>query len=222
MRLLAGDMKPNPWASRFGWDRGLISRVFAGKQLPGPEALAKLAQAERVNLTWLLTGAGAPYQVLPPPAPDVIATGPEWHYYLFAGHEGVQPPLVRVGPEMRVTVYDGSPSDLLRAVDYLAWKGQPIYIAPDSGSVAGLRLGLVGNRALIDEGRGSLEGDLTAIDPAMWRAPPRLENQQPAHLMGPDQAAADPHERDWLMLLRELSEDRREAVLTLARWLAGQ
>lgn len=216
MRLLAGNIKPNPWASRFGWDRGLISRVFAGKQLPGPEALAQLATAERVNLTWLLTGEGAPYQVLPPPVPSAVSVGSEWHYYLFAGTEGVQPPLVRVGHDLRVIVYNGSLADLLRVMDYLAWKDQPIYIAPESDSVAGLRLGLVGNRGLID----ALQGELSAIDPAMWRALPRLENR-PMRPMEGDVATGFTEERDWLMLLREMPEDRREALLNLARWLAG-
>ncbi len=198
----------------------MISRIFSGKQLPNSDYLATLATAERVNLDWLLTGDGVPYQVLPPPIPNATATGPEWHYYLFAGLEGVQPPLVRVGPDLRVTVYNGSPADLLRAVDYLAWKEQPIHIAHESDSVAGLRLGMVGNKALIDEGRGLLEGALSAIDPAMWRAVPRIEDRPAAYLEGPVSEGC-PCERDWLMLLRELPEDRREALVNLARWLAG-
>lgn len=217
MHLLAGDMKPNPWASRFGWDRGLISRVFSGKQLPGPEALAQLAQAERVNLNWLLTGDGVPYQVLPPPLPNATAVGPEWHYYLFAGPEVVQAPLVRVGPEMRATVYNGTPADLGRVVDYLAWKDQPVYIAPESASVAGLRLGMVGNRELLER----LTGEMAVIDPATWRSSPRVGDQTAAYLDGKQLADGCPCERDWLMLLRELPEDRREVLLTVARWLAG-
>lgn len=194
----------------------MISRVFAGKQLPGPEALAQLATAERVNLTWLLTGEGTPYQVLPPPIPSAVAVGSEWHYYLFAGSEGAQPPLVRVGPNLHVAVYNGSSADLLRAVDYLAWKDQPIYIAPESDSVAGLRLGMVGNRVLID----ALQGELSAIDPAMWRALPRMDDRSMTAVEGAVSAGC-PAERDWLMLLRELPEDRREALLNLARWLGG-
>lgn len=216
LKFLAGAEKPQPWGARFGWDRGITHRVFTGKQLPGPEALEQIATAERVNLTWLLTGEGAPYQVLPPPVPSAVSVGSEWHYYLFAGTEGVQPPLVRVGHDLRVIVYNGSLADLLRVMDYLAWKDQPIYIAPESDSVAGLRLGLVGNRGLID----ALQGELSAIDPAMWRALPRLENR-PMRPMEGDVATGFTEERDWLMLLREMPEDRREALLNLARWLAG-
>lgn len=208
--------KPYVFGAAIGWGNGVVDYVFRRGKPPGSDALAQLAQAERVNLTWLLTGDGVPYEVLPPPLPNATAVGPEWHYYLFAGPEGVQPPLVRVGPGLRVTVYNGAPADLGRAVEYLAWKDQPIYIAPESDSVAGLRLGMVGNRELL----GLLEGDFVAIDPAMWRAVPRVEDRPAAYLEGPV-ADGCPRERDWLMLLRELPEDRREVLLTVARWLAG-
>lgn len=213
LKFLSGDEKPQPWAARVGWDRGITHRVFSGKQLPSPEALAQIAQAERVNLTWLLTGEGVPYQVLPPPLR--ADNGPEWHYYLFAGPEGVQAPLVRVGPKLHVAVYNGTPADLGRVVDYLMWKDQPVYIAPESASVAGLRLGMVGNRELLE----MLIGEMAVIDPAMWRSVLRVEDRPAAYLEGPV-ADGCPRERDWLMLLRELPEERRDVLLSLARWLA--
>ena len=72
MKFLAGDTRPQPWAARFGWDRGMTHRVFSGKQLPSPEALTQLAIAERVNLIWLLTGDGEPYAVFPIPDPATL------------------------------------------------------------------------------------------------------------------------------------------------------
>lgn len=210
-----GGRKPHPVCAAIGWDKTLISRIFSGRQLPNAEYLAALAISERVNLTWLLTGEGVPYQVLPPTVRTEY--GPEWHYYLFAGPEGVQPPLVRVGPKLHVAVYNGTPADLGRVVDYLAWKDQPVYIAPESASVAGLRLGMVGNRELLD----MLIGEMAVIDPAMWRAVPRVEDRPAAYLEGPV-ADGCPSEREWLMLLRDMPEDRREVLLTVARWLAGQ
>lgn len=232
MRLLAGDVKPNPWASRFGWDRGLISRVFAGKQLPGPEALAQLAAAERVNLTWLLTGEGPPYLVLPPPDPKELPLGPDAHYYLFDRPDGVQPPLVCVrratpalgepplAPAIRVAVYHGATDDLIRAVEWLLWKGQTLYLAEDNeGDVARLRAGLVGNRALIDGGQGLLERRLSVL-PMPKMVLSALVEECPNGCLAGTRSALDGQEQEWVMRLRELTAEQRAALLLIVRGLA--
>lgn len=212
--FLLDGRKPYVFGAAIGWGNGVVDYVFRRGKPPGSDALAQLAQAERVNLTWLLTGEGVPYQVLPPTVRTEY--GPEWHYYLFAGPEGVQPPLVRVGPKLHVAVYNGTPADLGRVVDRLMWKEQPVYIAPESPAVAGLRLGMVGNRETLE----MVTGEMAVIDPALWRAVPRVEDRPAAYLEGPVSDGC-PRERDWLMLLRELPEDRREVLLALGRWLAG-
>lgn len=209
--LLCGQ-KPYVWGDSIGWPRGTVDTAFRRGKPPGPRDLAQLATAERVNLTWLLTGAGVPYDVLPPPPLQAVAIGPEFSWYLFAGPEGLQAPLVRVGPGASIAVYNGSPVDLARVVEYLLLKDRPIYLAPDSDRIAGVRLGVSGNKALIDKGNGLLEGELTEIDPAAFRAAPQIEDRSVEECAG---------ERDLLLLLRALPAERRETLERLARWLAS-
>lgn len=230
MRLLAGDVKPNPWASRFCWDRGLISRVFAGKQLPGPEALAQLAAAERVNLTWLLTGEGPPYQVNPPPDPQDLVLGPDVSYYLFDRPDGIQPPLVCMrrdlssptdedAPLPKITVYNGNPSDLMRAVEWLIWKGKLIQIVEDNnGDVARLRAGLASNKVLINAGRGLLEQPSIIMPIPRMVVTALVEETHNGYLAGV-QSTLDAQEREWIMLRRELTPAQREALLLILRGL---
>lgn len=135
MLFLTDGKKSTPWASRFGWNKSLISLVFNGKQLPGPESLTQLANAERVCLNWLLTGVGAPYQITPPPHWSDLIVGPHASYYLFASDGGLQLPLVRVIHHALqiplVTVYSGLPVDFADVLDYLHRVRQPLYYAPD-------------------------------------------------------------------------------------------
>ena len=229
MRLLAADVKPNPWASRFGWDRGLISRVFAGKQLPGPEALTQLATAERVNLTWLLTGEGPPYQVNPPPDQQDLELGPDASYYLFDRPDGIQPPLVCMRRDLaptdenahlpKITVYNGHPSDLMRAVEWLIWKGKLIQIVEDNnGDVARLRAGLASNKVLINDGRGLLEQPPIIMPIPRMVVTTLVEETHNGYLAGV-QSTLDAQEREWIMLRRELTPAQREALLLILRGL---
>lgn len=226
MRFLVGDNRPHPWAARFGWDRGVTHRVFNGKQLPSPEALIQLATAERVNLTWLLTGDGAPYAVLPIPDPATLLFGHDVHYHLFTGPCGIHQPLVRVGPDadtpLPVQVYSGDPGDLIRVLERLVWKQQPIYLATASDAIMrDLRQGQASNRVLIDEERGLLKASLPELDVARRLASARIEERPTAYLtrLTSSSETIRDEEREWLMLLRELPENMRAALLGIARHL---
>lgn len=227
MLFLAGGIRKNKWAGRMGWDSAMVSRVFAGKQLPGPEALAQLAQTERVNIAWLLTGEGPPYLVLPLPESQDLVVDESANYYLFPPSEGIPPPLVCVRhvipppdappmPARRITVYSGTPVELMRAVDWLHWKGKPIYLAQDPAGVAArLRAGLLGNRVLIDDGAGLLEGQLLVVRPDD-RAPLLVSDAPNHYLTGPD---LPEEEREWMMRWRELTDEQRAALLLISRGL---
>jgi hypothetical protein len=60
--LMSGRNK-HPWGEALGMNSSMITRMFRG-QFPGHEYLAVIARAERVSLNWLLTGFGAPYEVM--------------------------------------------------------------------------------------------------------------------------------------------------------------
>lgn len=224
MVLLTEGKKPNPWASRFGWNRGLISLVFNGKQLPGPEALASLAQAERVNLSWLLTGEGAPYEVLPPPHWDRLALGSEVSYYLFASDGGLQLPLVQVTrPSTHfpiVQVYSGLPADFADSLDYLHRTRQPLYFAPDHPQVAELRKGWGSNRLLLgdDEQPGLLPEPTVYIDLSAKLPIMPLQAHNGSYLVNPPPVIPDT-ERDWLWALRGLDKEAQGLVLALVKRL---
>lgn len=223
MKFLAGDTRPQPWAARFGWDRGMTHRVFSGKQLPSPEALTQLAIAERVNLIWLLTGDGEPYAVFPIPDPATLLFGYDFHYYLFTGPNGPRQPLVRVGPDADlpkpIQVYAGEPSDLMRTLERLVWKQQPIHLATATDEVIqDLRQGLASNRVLIDDGNGALEQPLQKLDVARLLNMARVDDRPAAYLASPTQELPV-EEREWLMLLRELPENLRASLRDIVRGL---
>ena len=224
--ILAG-RKPHLWGDSIGWNRGTVDSVFRLGKSPGPRDLALLAIAERVNLTWLLTGEGPPYLVLPLPELQDLVVDESANYYLFPVFDDIPPPLVCVRhvlpapdalpmPARRITVYSGLPVELMRAVDWLGWKGKPIYLAQDpDGAAARLRAGLLGNRALIDAEEGLLEGQLLVIRPDE-RAPHLVTDSPNHYLTGP---ALPEEEREWMMRWRELTEEQRAALLLIARGL---
>ncbi|WP_293002017.1 hypothetical protein [Nevskia sp.] len=59
---IAAGRKLTPWLKGIGWIANDVTRIKAGV-VPGSTKLQQLAEAENVNVTWLLTGMGAPYQV---------------------------------------------------------------------------------------------------------------------------------------------------------------
>lgn len=221
MRFLTGGQKPNPWGERLGLNSATVSRVFAGKQRLGAEALTQLAVSERVNLTWLLTGEGEPYAVLPIPDPATLSFGYDFHYYLFIGQDGLRQPLVRVGPDADlpkpIQVYAGDPGDLMRTLERLVWKQQPIHLAPASDQVIqDLRQGLASNRVLIDDGNGVLEQSLLKLDVAQLLAAARVSDH-PAGYLANSTPELPEEEYEWLMLLRELPKSLRASLLDIAR-----
>jgi len=224
MHLLAGDKKPNPWASRLGWDRGLISRVFTGKQLPGPEALMQLAIIERVCLNWLLTGIGSPYQVLPPPHWENLLLGESVNYYLFASDGGLQLPLVQICRHPMqfpiVQVYSGLPVDFADVLDYLHRVRQPLYYAPDHPQVSELRKGWASNRVLLgdDEKEGLLPEPDIYRDICEKLPYLALQEHNGSYLINPKAPEPAP-ERDWVWALRELDDEARQLVLALVKRL---
>lgn len=182
--------------------------------------------AERVNLTWLLTGEGAPYEVLPPPHWDRLALGPQVSYYLFASDGGLQLPLVQVnrplGHYPTVQVYSGLPVDFGDCLEYLHRTRQPLYFAPDHPQVAELRKGWGSNRLLLgdDEQPGLLP------EPDIYRdiceKLPRLSLQEHngSYLINPQPVAPEP-ERDWVWALRGLDAETQRLVLELVKRLSG-
>lgn len=213
----------------FGWDKSLLSRIWSGKQCLNAECLTDLATAERVNLTWLLTGEGPPYQVNPPPDPQDLELGPDASYYLFDRPDGIQPPLVCIrrdlaptaenAPLPKITVYNGHPSDLMRAVEWLIWKGKLIQIVEDNnGDVARLRAGLASNKVLINDGRGLLEQPPIIMPIPRMVVTTLVEETHNGYLAGV-QSTLDAQEREWIMLRRELTPAQREALLLILRGL---
>ncbi|MER2527430.1 MAG: hypothetical protein ABTR07_05835 [Candidatus Competibacter denitrificans] len=216
LKFLTGGVRPHPWGTRLGWDRGLISRAFSGKQLPGPEALTQLAMIERVNLTWLLTGEGTPYLVIPPPNPTDLPINNENRYFMFSRGNDLCPPLVRVDTAhkpVHISVYSGIASDLTPSVRRLLWKGQDIRLAPDGPQVESLRLGQAGNRDLFDEGLGLLERDVRILNSETLQDL-QVAEQCRSYLHKPDTTEI---ELEWVLTLRELDERRRSAILGIAR-----
>lgn len=215
LSFLAGGTKPHPWGTRLGWDRGLISRTFTGKQLPGPEALAQLATIERVNLTWLLTGEGAPYAVEAPPlAVDLPLEGNG--YYLFLQGDHLCPPLVRVetGKEPRhIIVYSGASTDLMPSIRRLVWKGIDIHLAPHGPEVERLRLGQASNASLFNHGLGMLERELQILNAQNLGVKLQLGDDCRNYLQ---QLENNDAELTWVLTLRELDEKRRSILLGLA------
>ena len=224
---LRGDESHYDWGRAIGWNDGIINSVFRRQQIPGPRDLALLTLHERVNLSWLLVGEGPPYLVLPLPELQDLVVDESANYYLFPAFDDIPPPLVCVRhvihppdalpmPARRITVYSGTLGELMRAVDWLGWKGKPIYLAQDpDGAAARLRAGLLGNRALIDAGKGLLEGQLLVIRPDE-RAPHLVTDSPNHYLTGP---ALPEEEREWMMRWRELTDEQRAALLLIVRGL---
>lgn len=226
---LTGDEGPYTWGREIGLTRGVIDGITRRGLYPSAESLQIIATAERVNLTWLLTGEGPPYQVNPPPDPQDLELGPDASYYLFDRPDGIQPPLVCMrrdlapttenAPLPKITVYNGHPSDLMRAVEWLIWKGKLIQIVEDNnGDVARLRAGLASNKILINAGRGLLEQPPIIMPIPRMVVTTLVEETHNGYLAGV-QSTLDAQEREWIMLRRELTPAQREALLLILRGL---
>ncbi|MDH5641989.1 MAG: helix-turn-helix domain-containing protein, partial [Nitrospira sp.] len=59
-KVLLMGRKPYSWGMALGLGRGTISRMFNDGLPPAADALAIIARAENVSITWLLTGRGEP------------------------------------------------------------------------------------------------------------------------------------------------------------------
>lgn len=57
---LAKGRKLTPWLTGLGFKKHDITHINLDR-IPGPEKLALLAEAENVNLSWLVAGVGEPY-----------------------------------------------------------------------------------------------------------------------------------------------------------------
>lgn len=62
IQKIAGGRKLTPWLKSIGWIANDVTRINAGA-VPGSGKLQQLAEAEGVNLNWLLTGVGQPFVV---------------------------------------------------------------------------------------------------------------------------------------------------------------
>ncbi|GEM_PF-3008861 len=196
------------------------SRLF----ILAPKALIHLALAERVNLSWLLTGEGAPYEVLPPPHWDRLALGPQVSYYLFASNGGLQLPLVQVNRPLAqfptVQVYSGLPVGFADCLEYPHRTRQPLYFAPDHPQVAELRKGWGSNRLLLgdDEQPGLLPEPTVYIDLSAKLPLMPLQAHNGSYLVNPQPVVPDA-EREWLWALRGL--DKEVQGLALVKRLGG-
>ncbi|MCP5197334.1 MAG: hypothetical protein H6974_11190 [Gammaproteobacteria bacterium] len=193
--------------------RGMVDAVFRRGQVPGPEFLTGLAQAERVNLSWLLMGEGAPYQVSPPPDWRTLPLGKQTLYFLFGGDFGLRLPLVQVQdthPVSFVTVYSGLPTDFRDILDYLARKRQPLYIAPDGLEVDDLRLGRASNRVVAKLLQETREVDIGHL----------LQTESLHGLsIQPSADAYTAEEQDLIWTLRELSEEGQAILRDITQWI---
>lgn len=172
-----------------------------------------MSTIDRVNIGWLLTGVGAPYEVLPPPHWDRLALGREVTYYLFASNGGLQLPLVQVcrsvGAYPQVRVYSGLPVDFADILEYLHRSHQPLYFAPDHPKLVDLRRGWGSNRLLL----GDENSDGILPEPSVYiDLSPKLPE------LTPEPTPQEP-EREWVWKLRGLDEDTRRLVLELVKRL---
>lgn len=60
---ILGKRKKHPWGRAIGLKTNRITDIFLGK-IPSPDALIRIHTADKVSLTWLLTGVGAPYSYM--------------------------------------------------------------------------------------------------------------------------------------------------------------
>lgn len=188
--------------------------------MPSAEYLASMSKIDRVNIGWLLTGVGAPYEVLPPPHWDTLALGREVSYYLFATDGGLQLPLVQVcrpvGAYPQVQVFSGLPVDFADVLDYLHRSRQPLYFAPDHPKIGELRRGWGSNRLLLgdDDNTGLLPEPSIYIDLSPKLPDLTLREANGSYLINPNPTPPEP-EREWVWKLRGLDEDTRRLVLEL-------
>lgn len=215
------------WGMMIGLTKGVIDTSYRLGRIPGPESLTQLALVERVNLTWLLSGEGAPYEVSPAPHWDRLPLGPEVSYYLFASDGGLQLPLVQVcrnvGSYPTIRVYSGLPVDFVDSLEYLHRTRQPLYYAPDHPKVAEVRKGWGSNRLLLgDEDQPGL-----LPEPDIYRdiaeKLPRLVLQEHngTYLVNPEPSKTD-DEREWIWALRSMKKDDQALLLALAKRLGGE
>ena len=61
LEYLAHGRDLRKWLFSLGWNRGDIDRIRNEGHIPGAAKLAALARAEKISLTWLLTGQGEPF-----------------------------------------------------------------------------------------------------------------------------------------------------------------
>lgn len=62
IKKIAGGRTLNPWLKSLGWISNDVTRIKEG-HIPGSIKLRQLAEAEGINLTWLLTGLGQPFLI---------------------------------------------------------------------------------------------------------------------------------------------------------------
>lgn len=62
LSFLIHDRKKTPWGKALGFTSPSITAMFSG-HVPGPEFLQAICRAENVNLNWLLSGKGKPFNV---------------------------------------------------------------------------------------------------------------------------------------------------------------
>lgn len=72
LRLVLAGRKLTPWGKACGLNTGTIARMLKG-HVPGPDLLVRISKMEHVSVTWLLTGAGAPFLIHVPDGDDQAA-----------------------------------------------------------------------------------------------------------------------------------------------------
>ncbi|WP_157674087.1 hypothetical protein [Endozoicomonas ascidiicola] len=63
LKFLLNGRKIYPWAQSLGVSRGAAEKIYVKGVIPGPEILRAIYYKEGVDLSWFITGEGAPFRV---------------------------------------------------------------------------------------------------------------------------------------------------------------
>lgn len=228
---LLGGRKPHPWGEGVGWSRGVIQKLGEGV-IPGSEYLGALARAEGVNLNWLLTGEGRPFQISPCPsdaeAAELVsahlADSADWLTYLLRSGDRTAIALeMPASFRLKDVDYPYTVLELITGVigpkTMLALKEHrlnkpPAVMDMTTAEMDGLEAGELGTWAFTREGGILRRYSSAALQGEMTYA----ADGNPTYVTF---TIAGKRERKLIERLRELSDEEIKAVETLIEKLPG-
>lgn len=156
--------KRTPWGAALGLNKGTMGRIGKG-HIPGPDLLIPIGRAERVSLSWLIDGAGAPFLITREETDSAMATlldalfDESWRITLCTDGARVvvvltQPGQIEVNGEMRdyiITEVLVGPCGrkVLLTLDRHASECRLLHLP--AAELSRLSAGLMGNRALHEQ-----------------------------------------------------------------------